>query len=124
MTGAVVVVAHGSRAEAANEAHRVTAAALGERLGVSVVAAFLELAEPDIGAAIDAAVAEGADPVLVLPHFLYPGRHLTEDIPAIVDRTRARHAGTTITLLGASGADPAVIDLLASQASGALRRDT
>lgn len=112
---ALVVVAHGSRAAASNDAHLATAAALDQLVPAQVVAGFLELAEPSIGDAIDAVVVSGATSVLVLPHFLYPGRHLTEDIPAIVAAAGERHPGTAIRLLPASGSGPAMLALLADQ---------
>ena len=85
-----------------------------------MTAAFLELAEPSIGAAIDAAIAAGADTVLVLPYFLYPGRHLTRDIPAIVDEASARHPEADIGLLGLFGAQPGLAAVLAAQVRDAL----
>lgn len=117
MTGptALVVVAHGSRATGSNDAHLATAAALDRLVPARVVAGFLELAEPSIGAAIEEVVESGAALVLVLPHFLYPGRHLTEDIPAIVAAARERHPQTSMRLLPASGSGQAMLDLLADQ---------
>jgi sirohydrochlorin ferrochelatase len=112
---AIVLVAHGSRAAAANDAHRAAAAALADRLGRPVIAAFLELAEPSIGDGIAQAVDAGAAHVVVLPHLLYPGRHLTIDIPGAVAEATTRHPGVEVTILDASGADPAVVDLLAVQ---------
>lgn len=112
---AVVVVAHGSRTAAANEAHLATAAALAETVPHPVVAAFLELAQPDIGTGIDRAVATGAATVLVLPYFLYPGRHVAEDVPALVAAAAKRHAGATIRLLEPFGSDPAALAALADQ---------
>lgn len=115
MTAAVVFVAHGSRAAAANDAHVAAAEQLAERTGVEVRPAFLELAEPSIPEAITAAVDAGADEVLVLPLFLYPGRHVATDIPALVEEARAARPSTPIELLEPFGADPAVISLLAEQ---------
>lgn len=112
---ALVVVAHGSRAAASNDAHLATTAALDQLVPARVVAGFLELAEPSIGEAIDQVVGAGASSVLVLPHFLYPGRHLTEDIPAIVATASERHSSTAIRLLPASGSGQAMLDLLADQ---------
>lgn len=120
-TVAVVVAAHGSRAVAANDAHRAVVADLAAGVEHSVTAAFLELAEPSIGDAIDGAVGAGATTVLVLPYFLYPGRHLTEDLPRIVGEADARHAGIEVRLLPLFGADPALTALLAAQVAAALR---
>lgn len=114
----VVLAAHGSRAEAGNASHRALAQRLAEASGRTVLAAFLELAEPSIGLAVDEAVEEAAAhtaSVVVLPYFLHPGRHVNEDIPAIISEARDRHPDTEITLLGAFGSNDEVLDLLADQ---------
>jgi sirohydrochlorin cobaltochelatase len=112
---AVVFIAHGSRAAAANEAHQAAAAELAERLGLPVHAAFLELAEPSIPSAIVAAVDAGTEHVLVLPYFLYPGRHVATDIPELVAEARAVRPEASIEVLDAFGADPTVLGVLADQ---------
>ena len=114
---AVVLVAHGSRLPAAADAHRSVCTALQARVGDDVVvsAAYLEITDPDIPAAIDAAVAGGADRVLVLPYFLHPGNHTRRDIPAAVEAARRRNPGATIDLADFFGADPALVSALAAQ---------
>jgi sirohydrochlorin cobaltochelatase len=119
---AMVLVAHGSRAAAANAAHQAVAERLASELDASVRAAYLELAEPSIGDAIDAAAADGATRIIVLPHFLYPGRHVAEDIPAIVTEAAARHPAVEVELTAPSGDDPAMVRLLADLAGRALGR--
>jgi len=117
---AIVLVAHGSRSEPANDAHRSVADRLQQAADAPVVAAFLELAEPSIPAAIADVVDAGADLVLVLPHFLYPGRHLARDIPALVAESADRHPGVRVEMLEAFGADPGVLELLTEQIHRAL----
>lgn len=117
---AVVVAAHGSRADAAQDAHREVVAALDARIEPPATPAFLELAEPSIPQAIDAALAAGATTVLVLPYFLHPGRHLGDDLPAIVADASARHPDRRIRLLDSFGADPALLAILVGQVEGAL----
>lgn len=117
----VIVAAHGSRAEEANAAHRRVVADMADRVAGKVEPAFLELAEPSIPAAIDAAVAAGGAPVLVLPYFLYPGRHTTRDLPAILAEATARHPGHDIRLLDLFGARAGVVEVLVQQVTDALR---
>ncbi len=116
----VVVAAHGSRAVAANDAHRAVVARLAEQVPVRVVPAFLELTEPSIADAIDVAVAGGASSVVVLPYFLHPGRHLTEDLPRIVAEADERHPSATVRLAPSFGADPALGAVLAAQVARSL----
>ena len=111
----VVFVAHGSRAVEANDAHSAAAAALADRTGATVVPAYLELAEPSIPDAIVAAVDAGAARVVVLPLFLYPGRHVQRDIPQLVAEAQERRPDAAIELLEPFGADPALVGVLADQ---------
>ena len=115
-----MVIAHGSRAGAANDAHRRAVEALDARCGPAVRPAFLELAGPDLQTAIDGVVAAGATSVAVLPLFLYPGRHVQEDIPALVAAAQQRHPEVPVRLLESFGARPEVADLLATQIAAAV----
>jgi precorrin-8X/cobalt-precorrin-8 methylmutase len=58
-----------------------------------VKVAYLQFVQPDIGATIDACVAEGAGKVIVHPFFLYGGVHVTRDIPAKIAQAKERHPG-------------------------------
>jgi sirohydrochlorin ferrochelatase len=90
----LLLVAHGSRREESNEEVRGLAAVLAEQAGERfghVDCAFLEIADPSIPDAIEAAVQAGASEIVVLPYFLSAGRHVREDIPAEVERKRAEH---------------------------------
>ena len=115
----VVLVAHGSRAETANDAHRTLCERVASAAGVPVVPAFLELAEPSIPEGIDRAVALGATGVRVVPYFLHPGRHLREDLPRIVAEASDRHGATaSIELTTHVGDDPRMVQLLVDLAQG------
>ena len=116
----LLLLAHGSRREASNDEVRALAAtvagAVAERYD-RVGCAFLELAAPGIGEAIDAEAAAGADEVVLLPYFLSAGRHVAEHIPAIVDAARERHPALRLRLLpylGASVEMPALIARVAA----------
>ena len=51
----------------------------------------MELAKPSIGEAFDRCVAAGAQKVVLHPFFLSPGRHVTSDIPALMNSAAKRH---------------------------------
>ena len=118
---AVVVIAHGSRTDGANVAHQELATGLQTRVGHPVIAAFLELATPSIVDGIDQAVATGAQVVVVVPYFLHPGRHQSEDVPRLVDEARRTRPDVDVRLLDLFGADPELLDVLASQVDRARR---
>lgn len=113
---ALIIVAHGSRVRASNDEIRLLTAALAARIADRyqyTTAAFLELADPSIGAAIDGAAAAGAREVVVLPYFLAAGKHVTRDIPAIVQERQAAHPAITIRLADYLGKQPGLVELLA-----------
>jgi sirohydrochlorin ferrochelatase len=116
----VVLVAHGSRAPGANEAHLELARSVSEAAGLDVRPAFLELADPSIPDAIDDAIGDGATRVLVQPHFLAPGNHTTRDIPDVVEEARRRHPGIRIDAGAHTGSDPALPTLVANGITAAL----
>jgi len=112
---ALIIVAHGSRVRASNDEIRLLAAALATRIAdryQHTAVAFLELADPSIGAAIDAAVATGAREIVVLPYFLAAGKHVTRDIPAIVQERQAAYPAVTIRLADYLGKLPGLVELL------------
>ena len=91
-TTGVVVVDHGSRRSASNELLDEVVAMFRRVSGLPLVeTAHMELAEPSIAAAFDRCVAAGATTVVVFPYFLSPGRHWSQDIPALTAAAAERH---------------------------------
>ena len=110
---AVLLIAHGSRHAPANDDLRRMAEHLaGAATRPIVEPAFLELAEPDIGAAGDRCVARGATRVLMIPYFLAAGVHLLRDLTAARDALMARHAGVEFRLGPPLGPDPLLEQLV------------
>ncbi len=119
---ALLVVAHGSRREASNDevrelCCRIEQEAAGEDFSL-VRAGFLELAEPSIPEGIGQCLEAGADQVVVLPYFLSAGRHVSEDIPAEVEKARQQHPEASIVLAPYLGSAPGVARLLVELAGG------
>lgn len=110
----LILIAHGSRRAESNEEVRALAAKLG-RLSCSydaVTCAFLELAEPSIPEGIEACVQQGAKDIVLLPYFLSAGRHVVEDIPALVQPKQLQYPDLRIELqpyLGAAERLPALL---------------
>jgi sirohydrochlorin ferrochelatase len=113
MSRALLIVDHGSGREEAHEHLERIAARVSELAPDWIVrVAHMELASPSIEEGIESCVRNGADEVLIHPLFLVPGRHLAEDIPALVRKAGARHPAVRIRItkpLGASPELPALI---------------
>ena len=114
---AIVLFGHGSRDPAWRKPMEAVAARLAARdAAVPVRCAYLELQAPDLPAAAGELVALGASRITILPMFLGAGRHVREDLPALVEALRQQHPGVEWLLRPPVGESEAVLDLLASLA--------
>jgi sirohydrochlorin ferrochelatase len=116
----IVVFAHGSRIESANQAVRAVAAELARAGGFDrVEAAFLELGQPDLESAVALLAAEGVRRIVIIPYFLTLGMHLERDLPAIVRRIAQAHTGLDLVTTLPLDGHPALIQVLLDRARGA-----
>lgn len=103
----IVIVDHGSSRLEANRRHEEFVAEWRGTSGYDIVeAAHMELAAPTLADAFDACVAAGANSVVVVPYFLWPGSHWDRDIPALAAGAAARHRGITYLVTAPLGPHP------------------
>ena len=122
MSGAILLVDHGSRREESNEQLEALAQILRERIADTIVeTAHLELLPPDIATGIDRCVERGATGIIVLPYFLGPGRHTRKDIPDGIEAGQKRHPGVEIRMAEPLGIHEKVIELLLERLEHASR---
>jgi sirohydrochlorin cobaltochelatase len=122
MSSALILFAHGARDPRWAEPFL----AIAERIRQAdparpIELAFLELMEPDLGAAARGLVAGGATRIDVVPLFLGMGGHLRNDLPPLVEAVRAALPGVEFRLHPAIGENDAVIAVVASAALAAAR---
>jgi len=85
---ALLLVSHGSRRSQSNEEVNQLCERLSEDMSESfeiIHSAFLEIASPSIPQGIKQCIEAGSSSITILPYFLAAGRHVTEDIPSIVN---------------------------------------
>ena len=88
----LLLVGHGSGSSAGVDAYWQFASVLRkEAPELQVGCGFIELASPDLDAAIDKLVADGATSVVAVPLVLLGAGHLKNDGPAALARGRERH---------------------------------
>jgi sirohydrochlorin ferrochelatase len=117
LTPGIILFAHGSRLEAANEEVREAARQLaGEGGFVHVEAAFLDLGRPDLAGAVAGLVARGVTRILVVPYFLTAGRHQDRDLPALVEQAAREHRQAEIRIGAGLAGHPGVTAALADRA--------
>lgn len=125
MTTGIIVFAHGSRIEPANEAVRSVAADLARAGGYAMVeAAFLELGSPSLEEAADLLVARGVERIVIIPYFLTPGTHLERDLPAIVERIVKKHNHIDVLTTASLDGHKGLVEILADRAHTVLLSPT
>jgi sirohydrochlorin ferrochelatase len=111
---AVLLIAHGSREQAANDDLRELAGRIAAKMEYPIVeSCFLELVEPDLAAGGKQCVERGATRVLMIPYFLSAGVHLRRDLTAARDELSRRHPQVEFRLGSPLGPHPLLDDLIA-----------
>ena len=112
----IVVFAHGSRIESANQAVREVANQFAYTGRYRVEPAFLELGQPDLAGAVDRLVAAGATRIVVIPYFLTLGTHLQRDLPRLAAQAAQRHQNIEIHVTAPLDGHPALLQALLDRA--------
>jgi sirohydrochlorin ferrochelatase len=109
----LVVFAHGSRIEDANQGVRSIAAELARAGSFDhVEPAFLELGQPDLAGAVARLAGRGVRHIIVLPYFLTLGVHLERDLPRIVADLALRYTGIEMRVTPPLEGHPALVQIL------------
>jgi len=104
---AILLIAHGSRRQQANEDLFQLAEMVRESKPDAIVeAAFLELTEPTIPQGAEKCVADGATSVAMFPYFLSAGVHVVEDLREFQEEFAARWPEVEFTISPHLGLHP------------------
>lgn len=122
MSAAILLVDHGSRRQEANAALDAMAALVRARApeGTRVMTAHMELCAPSIEEAIAVLTAEGITELVVHPYFLGEGRHVTEDIPALVAAASAPFPSLSVRITKPLGLHALLAELVLVRVSECL----
>ena len=113
-TDALILFAHGAR----DARWSVSLQALATQLqlhagGASVRTAFLELQTPTLPQALDAAAAEGARRIHVVPVFWAGAGHIDNDLPPLLAEFGARHPQVAVGVLPVLSELPGMLEFIA-----------
>ncbi|HSM35250.1 MAG TPA: class II aldolase/adducin family protein [Longimicrobiales bacterium] len=97
----LVLLAHGSREATWKDPLLDVAEQLGRRQRRAVRVAFLQFDRPDLPTLAAELRREGIDRIDLIPVFYAAGRHLNDDVPALVERLESE--GTAVEVLDAPG---------------------
>ncbi len=120
MTTALLLIAHGSRREEANEdLDELASAVAGLGCYPIIESCYLELAEPDVEAGGARCVARGAGRVLMLPYFLAAGVHVVHDLEEARGKLCARFPAVDFRLCRPIGRHPLMVEIVSQRAAEA-----
>lgn len=124
MPAAVLLIAHGSRRDEANEDARFVAERIRADGDYAVVeTCFLELAEPDIPGGARRCVEAGAQKVFMLPFFLSPGRHVREHLSEARNQLAKEHPHVAWVLCEPLGRHELLLEVVRQRLDAARRAD-
>ena len=96
---AVLLVSHGSHSPKTKEEIIALASVLRQRFPLAIVEfAFLEIESPNISEGIDICAFQNATQIVLALNFLNAGRHVDEDIPAIVSEAAKKYPTVKFTI--------------------------
>ena len=115
----VIVLAHGSRGEIGSQAVADTLARICSGLrvllspDVEITSGAMQFNHPDLEEAVEALAARDVNNIVVAPYFLFPGRHVMEDIPQIIQGLSCAHPEIKFALADNLGLNEAFVELMA-----------
>ena len=110
---AALLIAHGSRRQAANDDLRLLADEVRRRGRYSIVeVAYLEIAEPTIPDGAERCIEQGAAQVRMLPYFLSSGAHVVEDLQRHRRELAAAFPSARFVLCNPLGLHPKLVDVV------------
>lgn len=113
---AIILFAHGSAVEEANDGVRELARRIKQAGGYTFVrASFLGPGRPELGSAIHEAVDRGFRRIVVVPFFLTLGIHLRRDLPRLVEAEKEKYPDVDIQVGRSLEDHPEMVSLVLSR---------
>jgi len=117
MKVAYLIIAHGSRDSEANQAFFNFLEEFRCRFPDRTVrGAFLELAKPSIPEEIEGCVGEGIEQILILPLMFFPGRHVKDDIPHLIEEAKMKYPAVDFHYSSPLSDHPLMLQLIEEKA--------
>ncbi len=113
MKSGIILLAHGSRRNGANDVMEQLVEMVREDFSVDKVScAFLQFSSPTLQEALKEQVESEVQEVTVVPVFLFNGIHLSEDIPRIIEQEKKNYPSVKISSARALGMDRRIADIV------------
>lgn len=80
----------------------------------------MEIAEPTIAQAIAFCASRGARTIIIAPYFLSKGRHIQDDIPALVEEAQKQYPEVHCVVAAPIGVDKLMAQLIEERVTKAM----
>ena len=112
---AIILFAHGSGVPEANRQVVRLAEEISRGTHCTVGCAFLEVAQPDLPAAVAGAAGTGARRIVVIPYFLTTGVHIHNDLPRLIEQQRTLFPGVEFLIGRSLEGHPGMAELIVNR---------
>jgi sirohydrochlorin cobaltochelatase len=112
MSTSIILFSHGSVLCGAGESLRAMAQELEDLAGCKVGVGYLNYSEPSFADAVDSAVANGANEIIVVPYFLVAGYFVQQKLPPLIEVAKERHPQIIFHVADAICANPLMSDIV------------
>ncbi len=120
MKKGVLVLGHGSRRQAANDGLKQLTDMVQANLRIPAVPVYLEFARPSLEDGVASFVKQGIKEMIIMPSLLFPGIHLTEDIPETIGKLEEEYGSDVkFHLTSPLGADPRLAEIITERVHAA-----
>ncbi len=115
----IVVLAHGSRGQLGKGEVELVLKKITSKIkllltkDVEITGAALQFNTPNLEEAVTSMIDRGIKRIVLAPYFLFPGRHITEDIPERISSLQTKYRHIEFIVTDNLGLDDAFICLLA-----------
>jgi precorrin-8X/cobalt-precorrin-8 methylmutase len=117
----IIVLVHGSRGSRGRVEVEMALDRIVEGLKpyvaseVRVIGAALQFNQPTLEEAVESLAGSGVERIIIVPYFLFSGRHLTEHVPQMLADLQHSHTGVQFLVADNLGLDDYFIGLLAKR---------
>lgn len=112
-----VVIAHGSKNVKSNEAFFEFLKKFRKTYPEKKVeGCFLDCARPNVPETLEKYASSNYSGIVVIPLMFFPGKHVANDIPDMIKKTKAKYPGIDFHYSGALADHPKMLEILADKA--------
>lgn len=122
----IIILVHGTRGKKGTLEVRQTFKRLSHELNSllpdssEISGAALQFNHPNMEEAITNLLNKGAQTIVIVPYFLFAGRHITEDIPQIVNKFKSAHPGIKFIITETLGHNTSFANIITSRIKDAV----